>query len=175
MIIDFGVAQQVLHIEPFQFGYIVAVAGLGMAVGNFAVGHYGQSVKPSVLAYAGFTGLGLFMVMLGSLDFIARYLWPAIGLGVLSWQNSMMVVPLVLSMFVGVSCAMVAVPTQAALQSAVPEELRGKVFGAQNTAMSAASTIPVIAAGVLADNLPGGVSSTLLLVGLPTLVLGVYH
>ncbi|MBI4534121.1 MAG: MFS transporter [Candidatus Melainabacteria bacterium] len=174
-IIAVGLAQQVLQIEPFQFGYIVAAAGVGMGLGNFGVGHYGQSVRPSVLAYAGFAGLGLFMVLLGSLDFIARYLWPAFGLGLVSWQGSMMAVPLLLAMFVGISCAMVAVPTQAALQSAVPEELRGKVFGAQNTAMSAASTIPVIAAGVLADNLPGGVSTTLLLVGLPTLVLGGYH
>ena len=70
---------------------------------------------------------------------------------------------------------MVAVPTQAALQAAVPEDLRGKVFGAQNTAMSAASTIPVILAGVSADNLPGGVSSTLFLLGLPILITGAYH
>jgi hypothetical protein len=58
------------------------------------------------------------------------------------------------------------------LQAAVPEELRGKVFGAQNTAMSAASTIPVVLAGFSVDNLPGGVSSTLLIMGLPTLIIG---
>ena len=70
---------------------------------------------------------------------------------------------------------MVAVPTYAALQAAVPEELRGKVFGAQNTAMSAASTIPVVLAGVAADNLPGGVSTTLLIIGIPICLAGIHY
>src|SRR5258708_39832176 len=86
-----------------------------------------------------------------------------------------MFVPLALAGCIGISCAFVAVPTQAALHEAVPEELRGKVFGAQNTAMSAASTIPVVLAGLSSDNLPGGVSSTLLLLGVPTLIGAAYH
>lgn len=174
-IIAVGLAQQVLHIQPFQFGYIVAAAGLGMGLGNFGVGHYGQRIRPTILAYSGFTGLGLFMMLLGSLGFIASELLPALGFQPCSWQGPLMAIPLLLSMFAGASCAMVAVPTQAALQAAVPEELRGKVFAAQNTAMSAASTIPVILAGVSADNLPGGVSTTLMIIGLPTLTLGLYH
>jgi MFS family permease len=174
-IIAVGLAQQVLHIQPFQFGYIVAAAGLGMGLGNFWVGHYGQRIRPTLLAYSGFTGLGLFMMLLGSLGFISSILLPALGFQPCSWQGALMAIPLLLSMFAGASCAMVAVPTQAALQAAVPEELRGKVFAAQNTAMSAASTIPVILAGVSADNLPGGVSTTLMIIGVPTLVVGLYH
>ncbi|MBS1999350.1 MAG: hypothetical protein JSS86_23650 [Cyanobacteria bacterium SZAS LIN-2] len=38
--------------------------------------------------------------------------------------------------------------------------------------MSAASTIPVVLTGVSADYLPGGVSTTLLILGLPTLIVG---
>lgn len=174
-IIAVGLAQQVLHIPPYQFGYIVAAAGLGMGLGNFGVAHWGRAVKPTILAYAGFSALGLFMVMLGSLNFISTQVLPAFAVSGFVWHGWLMSVPLLLSMFVGASCAMVAVPTQAALQAAVPEELRGKVFGAQNTAMSAASTIPVVLAGVSADNLPGGVSSTLLIIGIPILVLGSYH
>lgn len=174
-IIAVGLAQQVLHIKPHQFGYIVAAAGAGMGLGNFLVGHYGQRLRPTVLAYAGFTGMGLFMMLLGSLGFISSVFLPALGLPPCSWQGGLMAVPLLLAMFVGASCAMVAVPTQSALQAAVPEELRGKVFAAQNTAMSAASTIPVILAGVSADNLPGGVSTTLMIIGIPTFTIGWYH
>jgi MFS family permease len=86
-----------------------------------------------------------------------------------------MLVPLSLALCIGVSSAFVAVPTQAALQAAVPEDFRGKVFGAQNTAMSAASTIPVVLAGLSTDNLPGGVSTTLLMLGLPTLFAAGYQ
>lgn len=173
-IIAVGLAQQVLHLEAFRFGWIVAAAGLGMGVGNFWVGHYGQKINPPVLAYRGFVCLGLFMTLLGSLGFIQDCLLPAIGAGPPDGRV-LLTIALLISALVGFSCAMVAVPTQAALQAAVPEDLRGKVFGAQNTAMSAASTIPVVLAGVSADNLPGGVSTTLLLIGVPTLMFGLHH
>ena len=162
-IIAVGLAQQVLHLQAFQFGYIVAAAGAGMGLGNFLVAHWGRSWRPNVLVHGGFTGLGLFMSAMGCLGFVG------------SWHGNAMVVPLALAVCVGISCACVAVPTQAALQAVVPEELRGKVFGAQNTAMSAASTIPVVLAGQFIDNLPGGVSTTLFLIGLPTAIAGMYH
>lgn len=162
-IIAVGLAQQVLHIKPFQFGYIVAAAGLGMGLGNFWLAHHGQKMHPNVLVYSGFTGLGAFLSLMGCLGFLG------------SWHGALMTVPLAMSVCIGFSCACVAVPTQAALQAVVPEDLRGKVFGAQNTAMSAASTIPVVLAGQLIDNLPGGVSSTLFLIGLPTAIVGIYH
>ncbi len=161
-IIAVGLAQQVLHLQAFQFGYIVAAAGAGMGLGNLLVAHYGHNLRPNILVYSGFTGLGVFMTAMGCLGFIG------------SWHGNAMAVPLALSVCVGISCACVAVPTQAALQAVVPEELRGKVFGAQNTAMSAASTIPVVLAGQFIDNLPGGVSTTLFLVGLPTALAGIY-
>jgi MFS family permease len=162
-IIAVGLAQQVLHIEAFRFGYVVAAAGLGMGIGNFWVAHYGHTWRPNILVYGGFTGLGTFMSLMGCLGFIG------------SWPGGLMTVPLLLAVCIGISCACVAVPTQAALQAVVPEDLRGKVFGAQNTAMSAASTIPVVLAGQFIDNLPGGVSTTLFIIGLPTALVGFYH
>ncbi len=173
-IIAVGLAQQVLHLEAFRFGYIVAAAGLGMGIGNFWVGHYGMKINPTVLAYRGFVFLGLFMTLLGSLGFVQDDLLPALGAGPPDGRV-MLGIALLISALVGFACAMVAVPTQASLQAAVPEVLRGKVFGAQNTAMSAASTIPVVLAGVSADNLPGGVSTTLLIIGIPTLLFGLHH
>lgn len=174
-IIAVGLTQQVLHIPPFQFGYIVAAAGAGMAIGNFLVARYGQKYNEKLLVHSGFTLLGFFMCLLGSIAIIQHWLISELHFANFNWQGMMMSVPLVLSACVGISCAMVAIPTQAALQAAVPEELRGKVFGTQNTCMSAASTIPVILAGVSADNLPGGVSTTLYFLGVPTMISGVYN
>lgn len=173
-IIAVGLAEQVLDLQPHQFGYIVAAAGLGMGVGNFFVGIFGARIHATVLAYRGFCCLGFFMSVLGSLGFVKDHALD-IGLPAFTYQGWFLLIPLVVSMLIGASCAMVAVPTYSALQAAVPEQLRGKVFGAQNTAMSAASTIPVILAGVAADNLPGGVSTTLFLIGLPTLFAGFYY
>lgn len=169
-VVAVGLAQQVLHILPHQFGYIVAAAGVGMGLGNFWVAHHGQKIRHSVLVYSGFSSLGLFMCALGSLGFLG-----SLGLPGINWHGLLMAIPLGLAACTGAACALVAVPTAAQLQAMVPEELRGKVFGAQNTAMSAASTIPAVLAGALIDNLPGGVSTTLLLVGIPTMLAGLYH
>jgi MFS family permease len=174
-IIAVGLAQQVMHIQPSKFGLIVAAAGLGMGIGNVWVARTGHRVATNLLVYRGFSGLGLFMILLGTLGFVREYVFPLIGLSGVYFQGWLMLVPLALASCIGISCAFVAVPTQAALQSAVPEELRGKVFGAQSTAMAAASTIPVLLAGMSSDNLPGGVSSTLLLLGVPTFIGAVYH
>lgn len=174
-IIAVALVEQVMHMQPFQFGYVIAAAGLGMALGNFWVGHQGHHIQSKKLVYGGFLGLGLFMCLMGSLGFIQDFLFPRIGLAGVQFNGWLMSVPLTLAGLAGASCACVAVPTQASLQAAVPEALRGKVFGAQNTAMSAASTIPVILTGVSADNLPGGVSTTLFILGLPTFFGGLYH
>jgi MFS family permease len=169
-VVAVGLSQQVLHIRPHQFGYIVAASGIGMGIGNFWVAHHGHKFSNDRLVYSGFSMLGFFMSALGSLGFIQTVFMPG-----LSWHGWLMLVPLGLAILTGASCAFVAVPTAAALQAVVPEDLRGKVFGAQNTAMSAASTIPAVLAGALIDNLPGGVSTTLFLIGIPTFVAGLYH
>jgi len=174
-IIAVALTQQVMDLAPVQFGYIVAAAGAGMGLGNFLVSHYFTKVAPTLLAYRGFILLGLFMSLLGSLGFLQDDLFPRIGLAGLTFHGPMIVVPLIIAACIGISCSFVAVPTQSLLQAAVPPDLRGKVFGAQNTAMSAASTIPVVLTGVSADYLPGGVSTTLLILGLPTLIVGVIN
>jgi MFS family permease len=170
-----ALSEQLMDLQPVQFGYVVASAGVGMGIGNFIVGHYFTRVPPALLAYKGFILLGLFMTLLGSLGFAQDYALPAMGLGAVKFHGNLIAVPLALAALVGASCAFVAVPTQSLLQAAVPEELRGKVFAAQNTAMSAASTIPVVLCGVSADKLPGGVFTTLCIIGLPTLLVGWHH
>ena len=171
-IIAVGLAEQVMHIKPFQFGYIVAAAGIGMALGNVLVAKAGHYFSHIILSYIGFTCLGLFMCLLASLGFLQTMIFPLIGYPNLFFNGWLIYVPLSLALLIGISCAFVAIPTQSTLQASVPEELRGKVFGAQNTAMSAASTIPVILAGFSIDTLPGGVSTTLLIMGLPTFAAG---
>src|SRR5262249_4399442 len=162
-----GLAEQVMHIQPSKFGYIVAAAGLGMSIGNVWVAKSAGKVAANLLVYIGFSGLGLFMTLLGTLGFILVYMFPYLGLSGVYFGGCVMYSTSILYRSIGISCVCVVVPIQAALQSSVPEELRGKVFGSQSTAMSAASTIPVILAGMSSDNLPGGVSTTLLLLGVP--------
>jgi MFS family permease len=173
--ISVGLTEQLLNLQAVQFGYVIAAAGIGMGIGNFVVGHYFSKVSAALLAYKGFILLGLFLTMLGSLGFLQDSVFPSIGMSSVNFHGSLIAVPLLIVALVGASCAFIAVPTQSLLQASVPEELRGKVFAAQNTAMSAASTIPAVLIGVSADKLPGGVFTTLLIIGLPTLLVGLHH
>lgn len=173
--ISVGLTEQLLNLQPVQFGYVIAAAGLGMGIGNFVVGHNFSNVSPALLAYKGFVLLGFFLTLLGSLGFLQDSVFPVVGMANVNFHGNLMVIPLAIVALVGASCAFIAVPTQSLLQSAVPEELRGKVFAAQNTAMSAASTIPTMLIGVSADKLPGGVFTTLFIIGLPTLLIGLHH
>src|ERR1700733_3666564 len=127
-ILAVGLSEQVMHIKPYQFGYIIAAAGLGMGIGNFWVGHQARAVDPARLVSSGFTGLGLFMSLIGTLGFIQELVFPHLGWGNIYFNGMLMSIPLLLAMLTGISCAFIAVPTQASLQAAVPEELRGKVF-----------------------------------------------
>ena len=173
--ISVGLTEQLLNLQAVQFGYVIAAAGIGMGIGNFVVGHYFSKVSAALLAYKGFVLLGLFLTLLGSLGFLQDSVLPSMGMASVNFHGSLIVVPLLIVALVGASCAFIAVPTQSLLQASVPEELRGKVFAAQNTAMSTASTIPAVLIGVSADKLPGGVFTTLLIIGLPTLLIGLHH
>ncbi|MBK7837321.1 MAG: MFS transporter [Candidatus Obscuribacter sp.] len=173
-VIAVALSQQVMHLEASKFGYIVAAAGVGMGIGNFIVGHYLAHVNPSLMAHRGFGLLGLFMSLLGSLA-LSRNMSFLQSVCMGSTLMGTYVLSSLLAAMIGLSSAFVAVPTQSLLQASIPEDMRGKVFAAQNTAMSAASTIPVVLAGISADNIPGGVSTTLLIVGLPTLVMGLVN
>jgi MFS family permease len=108
-IIAVGLSEQVMHIKPFQFGYIVAAAGLGMAIGNVLVAKAGHLFSHLVLSYGGFTFLGLFMCLLGSLGFIQTMIFPLIGHADLFFNGWLIYIPLAIALLIGISCAFVAV------------------------------------------------------------------
>ena len=58
-----------------------------------------------------------------------------------------------IALVLGISAALVAVPLQTRLQELVSEERRGKVFGAQNTLLNVATTLPLATAGFLVERL----------------------
>jgi sugar phosphate permease len=55
---------------------------------------------------------------------------------------------LILILLLGVFGALVGVPMQTAIQEETPEEMRGKIFGLQNTAINIALSLPLALAGV---------------------------
>jgi predicted MFS family arabinose efflux permease len=125
-------AKQELHTN---FSWFLASAGIGMGIGSWVLGHFGQTWNKNVVVVSGFllssAVLGV-LAMLGAEHQAAAFV-VAGGLGFAS--------------------SLVAVPLQTRLQELTPEHLRGKVFGAQNMVLNIATTVPIAAAGFLVDAL----------------------
>lgn len=123
-------AKQVLHTN---FSWFLAMAGAGLGLGAWVVGHFGVSWNKDHVVTAGFAACGLALATLAATG------------------ASSVAVAFVISAIMGLAASLVAVPLQTRLQELVGEDMRGKVFGAQNTLLNIATTLPLAGAGLLAE------------------------
>ncbi len=142
------------EIKAEQFGFLLADASAGMAIGATIIGKFGQKISRQKLALIGSIGMSIF---LAGLAFLCDHLGPG----------------LVMIACVGVFAGMCVIPMQTVIQEETPEEMRGKVFGLQNNAINIALSLPLALAGI-AESYVGlevvilGLSSIALLSGIFT-------
>jgi MFS family permease len=129
------------EIKSSQFGFLLAAGGVGMAIGVFILGHWGERLSHRQLSLVGAIGMA---TSLSGMSLFTLHLWPS----------------LLLLCCLGTFAALVGVPMQTTIQAETPEEMRGKIFGLQNNAVNIALSLPLVLAGV---------SETFL--GLPTVLL----
>jgi len=115
-------------LKASQFGFLMASGGAGIAAGAALLGHI-REVSHGRLSLYG--SIGLAASLLG-----------------LSVFPNLLIVALVLTMLMGFFGALVAVPMQTTIQAETPEQMRGKVFGLQNSAINIALSLPLALAGV---------------------------
>ncbi len=122
-------AEVMPEIKSEQFGFLLAVASLGIAIGAAIVGQFGDKISRKLLALVGSLGMAVFLVGL-ALVFDRFWLGMAMigGIGI----------------FAGIS----VIPMQTLIQEQTPEEMRGKVFGLQNNAINIALSLPLALAGI---------------------------
>lgn len=161
-----------------KFVYIVAFTGIGMVIGALIVGKFLRHKPKYLLIFWGFTIIGLSLVFLAFISFIPndiKFLIP-FKFNFFRWNFHNFIITLrmiytfLLASVTGLGCAYVAIPVQTILQSAIPENMRGKVFGVQFTLLSTASTFPVLLAAFGADFI--GVEKMVFIAGVPILVFG---
>ncbi|MFN3926307.1 MAG: MFS transporter [Pseudanabaenaceae cyanobacterium] len=122
-------AEVMPEIKSEQFGFLLADASVGMAVGAAIVAKLGRYLKRQTLALIGSVGMAIFLV--GLAIFCDRF-W--IGLGMIGGA--------------GIFAGLCVIPMQTVIQEETPEEMRGKVFGLQNNAVNVALSLPLAVAGV---------------------------
>jgi predicted MFS family arabinose efflux permease len=116
-----------------NFSWFLAMAGIGMAIGSWVLGHLGHRWNKNRVVVVGFFMSAAVLATLALMG--AEHRIPAFGV----------------SLMLGFSSSLVAVPLQTRLQELVNEDLRGKVFGAQNMVLNIATTLPIALAGFAVD------------------------
>ncbi|MEO0853383.1 MAG: MFS transporter, partial [Cyanobacteria bacterium J06648_11] len=122
-------AETIPNLDTAQFGILLAATGVGLALGAFVVGEWGDRFARETWSQWGLGGVTL---MLGAIAASPRLLSASLALiGLL-----------------GFFAAWVGVPMQTTIQDETPVEMRGKVFGLQNNVVNIALSLPLALAGI---------------------------
>lgn len=159
-----------------KFAYIVAYSGLGMVIGSVLVVKLWRKRSKMVLIFTGFSIIGIGLLFLAATKWVPQN--PIFHIPVFFDisrpfdLSTRMIYTYLLATVVGFGSGLIAIPVQTILQSSIPEQMRGKVFGVQFTLLSTSSTLPVILVAYAVDWF--GVSSVLIFIGLLLLIFGIY-
>lgn len=129
-VLAISLASAIGSLGPTQFGTLLAMSGVGLAVGALAVAQVGHRFNRRRLASAGLGTIAWSLVLLGQL-------------------RGQLVGTLGLCAVLGVGAALLAIPAQTTIQEDTPEALRGKVFGLQNNLINIALSLPLVLAGTV--------------------------
>ena len=127
-VLAISLAAIIPKLGPTQFGTLLAMSGLGIALGSVLVAQVGHHCSRRRLTSSGLSIITWSLVMLAQL-------------------NGLLSPTLLFCGVFGFGTAMVAIPAQTIIQEDTPETKRGKVFGLQNNLTNIALSLPLVLAG----------------------------
>ena len=133
-VLAISLASAIQGLGPTGFGTLLAMSGLGMAIGAVLVAQVGHGFSRRRLAAAGLGAITWSLVLLGQLRGNLGYTLGLCGL-------------------LGLGAALVAIPAQTTIQEDTPESQRGRVFGLQNNLINIALSLPLVLAGALVSSI----------------------
>lgn len=143
-----------LGLDPKDLIVIVLPLGLGVVAGVFGLRRFGGGVSRRRAGETGLIAFGLLAVAIS----LAALLGEAAALPVIP-------LVVVLAFAAGGAYAATTVSAQTALFENMPTAVRGRVFGVLASIVSAASLLPILIAGPLADAISGPVVIAIAAVG----------
>ena len=141
-----------IGLEPNQLIVIVLPLGLGVVAGVFGLRRFGRGISRRRAAEGGLVTFGILAVavaLAGPIAHAAR-LGP-VSVPLLGDVEPLIPLIMVLAFCAGAAYAATTVSAQTALFENMPERVRGRVFGVLASIVSAASLVPILIAGPLAD------------------------
>jgi len=124
-------AGKILMIGERNFGYLIIAVGVGMVIGMATLERLRHYVKLGTIVVISFLMSGLVLIWLSN----------TAGLNM----------ALFLIMVLGIFNIYMTSSIQTILQSQIPRQVRGRVFGVQNMLINSAFTFPVVIFGMIAD------------------------
>lgn len=171
-----GYAEHILGIKIAEFPLLfVMPAALGMVLGAVVITHYLHRYPKEKSARIGLfiAAISVFLLPYGSkvssrafVQTINLYLPKIFSITILH-------IMVVLAFILGISIALIFVPSNTLIQEKTSDDLRGKIYGTLNAVVSLCSILPVVVVGSLADTF--GVSIVLSVVGFSIAAIGVIH
>ncbi|HEX2924410.1 MAG TPA: MFS transporter [Chloroflexota bacterium] len=154
--------------------YVLAPAGVGMAIGAVAIGRLTRWVSKELLIVVGMFGVAVGMLLLAIVtplwDFLFAMLAILVDPSKLPHIVSLVTMVMVIAGFMGLALSMVIISSQTILQEQTPSESRGRIFAVQIMMGNLASILPLVFIGELADLL--GVSRVLVVLAVLMFSLG---
>ncbi len=130
-VLAIGFSSNVLNIPATDFGYLVAVSGVGMGVGIVFISRMLRSLTKYQIINIGFLLIGSMLFCLGNSTTLPEALF--------------------FIFCMGIGNAFLTAPLQTIIQERTPKVIHGKVFSVQNMFNSIAYTIPPVIAGYATD------------------------
>lgn len=161
--------KKVVGIRADDAVYILAPAGIGVALGVVLSPRIARVVSGQRLITFGMVALAICLILFGSTNWLGRYL--ALGMPETAVVQWLLGIVIGLSYVMGLSFAFVTIPAQTILQERSPIPLRGKIMATQLTMGNVATIFPILFVGGLADLF--GIAEVIVLVGIAVLAIGI--
>jgi MFS family permease len=129
-VLAISLAATIQGLGPTGFGTLLAMSGLGLAIGAVAMAQLGDRFSRRLLGCAGLGLIACCLVLLGQ-------------------ARGQLALTLALCGLLGLGAALLAIPAQTTIQEETPEDQRGRVFGLQNNLINIALSLPLVLAGAL--------------------------
>jgi MFS family permease len=129
-VLAISLAAAIQSLGPTGFGTLLAMSGIGLALGALSMAQLGERFSRKLLATTGLGTIAFSLVLLGQM-------------------RGNLVLTLLLCILLGLGAALLAIPAQTTIQVDTPEDQRGKVFGLQNNLINIALSLPLALAGTV--------------------------
>ena len=170
-------ARDVLHIGAANTVFVMAPAALGSIVGLMLAPPLAPLVGRSTLSLCGSLLFALGTILLALTTEIGNWLAGRSygyfeGIVAVTSVPSVVTVAMLVAVVLGLAFAVTAIAVRTLINERAPHEYQGRVFATQLTLADAASLVPLVGAGALADVV--GVNTVLLISGGAFLLVELY-